>query len=99
MLSITKRRVEVDAEIKALNNEKDTLDNQLSVVMGKTETFFVPGYKVTYKMSTPRTTASVDAVEAYFAAKKEAVPEGMISVSKPERSIRYWSNKGKKGKK
>lgn len=99
VLSITKRRVEVDAEIKALKNEKDTLDNQLSVVMGKTETFFVPGYKVTYKTSTPRTTASVDAVEAYFAAKKEAVPEGMISVSKPERSIRYWSNKGKKGKK
>lgn len=96
VLSITKRRVEVDDEIKRLKTEKDMLDNQLSVVMGKVETFYVPGYKVTYKVASPKTTVSVDAIESYFAAKGESVPAGMVKVSSPERSIRYWSNKGKK---
>lgn len=98
VLSIAKRRSDVDQEIKNLKVEKDTLDNRLSVIMGKTETYYVPGYKITYKKGNPRKTASASAVEDYFAAKKEPVPEGMISVSEPERSIVYRSHKPKSKK-
>lgn len=98
VLSIAKRRAEIDMEIKRLENEETALDNQMSAIMGTTETYLVPGYRITYKKGTPRRTASVQMVEDYFAAKGEIIPEGMVKVSDPERSIRYWSNKGKSKK-
>jgi len=98
VLSITRRRAEVESEKKQLEAEKNTLDNQLCAIMGSTETYNVPGFRITYKRGNPRKSASVQAIEDYFNAKNEKIPDGIITESSPERSIRYWSNKGK-GKK
>ena len=100
-LDLVTRHEAIAAEIKAAEEQLSVIENQMAAVMNTAETAFLPGWKVTYKMSAPRATSSAKAVEAYFTAHQQAVPEGLIKLSDPKRGIRFWhhTEKPKKAKK
>ncbi len=88
----------IDARADALETRKAEIDNRLALVMSEADIMLCGDWKVSYKMSTPRKTASAAAIEAYFAAKHEEVPEGLVNLSTPSRSLRVSKPKPKKGK-
>ena len=89
------QRLEYDRTIKMLENEKDECDNKLAAIMKDKEKFVVPGCSITYKMIAGRETANVEAVKAYFAAKGEEVPSGMIKKSDDYRGVRFYPSRKK----
>jgi uncharacterized membrane protein len=89
------QRLEYDKTIKMLETEKDECDNKLAAIMKDKEKFVVPGCSVTYKMVSGRETASVKAVKAYFEAKGEKIPDGMITKSDDYRGIRFYPSRKK----
>ena len=98
-LDLVTRHESITADIKAAEAQLAVIENQMAAVMNSAETAFLPGWKVTYKMSAPRATSSAKAVEAYFAAHQQAVPDGLIKMSDPKRGIRFWHQKEKPAKK
>lgn len=92
---LVSQRLEYDRTIKMLENEKDECDNKLAAIMKDKEKFVVPGCSITYKMIAGRETANVEAVKAYFAAKGEEVPSGMIKKSDDYRGVRFYPSRKK----
>lgn len=104
------RRAEIAELIDALVAEKDTIDNGLIFRMKDSETGLIEcteeakaskgltGWKITYKNSSGRETANVEAVKGYFAAKGEAVPDGLVKVGDSYRTLRVYPRKPKKPK-
>lgn len=95
VVAIATRRGEIMSLMKDLEAEMEVMDNQMSALMKDKETFNIPGWKITNKNGSPKKYASATKIEEYFAAKKEKVPEGIITVSEPKRSIRFWPHKAK----
>ena len=94
--SLVRQRLEYDKLITQMTAERDEIDNRMMELMGKKEKFVVPGCSVTYKMGTAKKYGSVAAIEQYFAARKEQIPEGMITKSVPMRGIRFYPSRKKK---
>lgn len=94
---LVEQRIEYDKTIKMLTAEKDECDNKIAAIMKDKEKFIVPGCSVTYKMMAGRETANVQAVKAYFEAKGEKIPDGMIKKNEDSRGIRFYPSR-KKGK-
>lgn len=100
ILALCDRRAEVDSLIKNLKEEKSALENQMASVMKDNEEFLLPRWKVTYKTGTAKETGNVKVIKEYFSALGKEVPQEMISVSEPQRGIRFWTRSAKsKGKK
>lgn len=98
-LDLAMRHEAISAEIKAAEEQLSVIENQMAAVMNKTETAFLPGWKVTYKMGSPRASSSAKAVEAYFSAIGKSVPDGLVKYGEPHRSLRFWKQKDKPEKK
>lgn len=96
--AIASRRGEIMKLYKGLEEEMERMDNQMTALMRDKETFNLPGWKITNKNGSPRKYANAAKIEEYFQARKERVPEGIITISEPKRSIRFWPHKAKAGK-
>ena len=88
-------RAEIAARIKELESDESQLDAKIEMSMGDLETAKLAKWKVTYKMGAARETASASAIKAYFASKGAEVPAGILSLSTPKRSLRFWEVKEK----
>ncbi len=73
---------------------------EMRVASLNAETVRFAGRKVTYKPAAGRKTASASAVEGYFAAQGQTVPEGLVSMSVPKKpmTMRISADKPRKGK-
>lgn len=102
-----KERVEridaLAAKVKELEAESAQAEAEVEMRVASlnAETVRFAGRKVTYKPTAGRKTASVSAVEGYFAAHGEAVPEGLVSLSVPKKpmTMRISADKPRRGKK
>ena len=92
---IIEQRCEYDETIKMLEKEKKECDNQLAKIMQDKEKFVVPGCSVTYKIRVGTERANVNVVKAYFEARGEKIPNGMITKDDDTRGIRFYVSRKK----
>ena len=80
---------DLNAKVKAAKEAISEFDNKIAFrIAGRFESGLIGDWRLDYKFGSSRRTCSVEAVEKYFTSKGEAVPDGMINVSTPSRSVK-----------
>lgn len=93
---LSQMRIDIDETIKMLKSDKQEVDNKLRAMMQDKEKFVTPLCSITYKTQAGKKTASVEAIERYFAARQEEVPQGLINIGESSRAIRFYKSKKNK---
>lgn len=101
VISLVKQRMEIVEAQKQLEQEQAEIENRIRAIMNDKEIFQTPDCKVTNRNVKGRVTASATAVQEYFAANNQEVPQGLVNCGKEHRELKFYVSKGssKKSKK